>query len=69
VHNPIANLVYCAHGGCSDTVIVDGKVLMRGGKVLTLNERDLYEEARDRAKSLIKRTGLEDVVASIWPMH
>jgi len=68
VHNPIANLVYCAHGGCADTVIVDGKVLMQGGKVLTLNEQDLYEEAADRAKSLIKRTGLEDVVASIWPM-
>ena len=49
VHNPIANLVYCAHGGCADTVIVDGKILMRGGKVLTLNEHDLYEEAQDRA--------------------
>ncbi|MBX9589843.1 MAG: amidohydrolase [Hyphomonadaceae bacterium] len=69
VHNPIANLIYCAHGGCADTVIVDGKVLMRGGKVLTLNEHDLYEEAADRAKSLIKRAGLEDTVASIWPMH
>jgi hypothetical protein len=42
---------------------------MRGGKVLTLNERDLYEEAADRAKSLIRRTGLETTVASIWPMH
>ena len=46
IYNPIANLVYCAHGGCADTVIVDGKILMRGGKVLTLNETDLYEEAR-----------------------
>jgi hypothetical protein len=42
---------------------------MRGGKVLTLNERDLYEEAQDRATSLIRRTGLEQAVASIWPMH
>ena len=69
VHNPIANLVYCAHGGCSDTVIVDGNILMQGGKVLTLNEEDLYGEANDRAKSLIRRAGLESVVASIWPMH
>ena len=69
VHNPIANLVYCSHGGCADTVIVDGKILMRGGKVLTLSEHDLYEEATDRAKSLIRRTGLETAVASIWPMH
>lgn len=68
IHNPIANLVYCAHGGCADTVIVDGKVLMRGGKVLTLNEYDLYEEAQDRATSLIRRTGLEQLVATKWPM-
>jgi 5-methylthioadenosine/S-adenosylhomocysteine deaminase len=68
VHNPIANLVYSAHGGCADTVIVDGKILMQGGKVLTLNEDDLYEEAADRAISLAKRTGLTEIAASIWPM-
>jgi 5-methylthioadenosine/S-adenosylhomocysteine deaminase len=69
VYNPIANLVYCAHGGCADTVIVDGKILMRDGKVLTLNETDLYEEARDRAASLVKRAGLEQAAATIWPLQ
>ena len=68
VHNPIANLVYCAHGGCADTVIVDGNILMRGGKVLAFNEDDLYDEARDRARSLVKRSGLTDVAAPLWPM-
>jgi 5-methylthioadenosine/S-adenosylhomocysteine deaminase len=68
VHNPVANLVYCAHGGCADTVIVDGKILMRGGKVLTLNENDLYEEAHDRAMSLAKRAGLDVIAAPLWPM-
>ena len=37
---------------------------MRDGKVLTLNETDLYEEARDRATSLVQRAGLEQ---SPWP--
>ena len=68
VHNPISNLVYCAHGGCADTVIVNGKVLMRDGEVLTLNEADLYEEARDRARALVRRAGLEAVAASLWPV-
>lgn len=68
MHNPIANLVYSAHGGCADTVIVDGKVLMRNGRVLTLNEADLYDEARDRARSLVRRAGLEQVAASSWPV-
>ena len=49
-------------------MIVDGKVLMRDGKVLTMNEQDLIEEARDRAISLASRAGLEDVVKPIWPM-
>ncbi len=68
IHNPIANLVYSSHGGCADTVIVDGKVLMRGGKVLTLDEAALYAEARDRARALVKRAGLEAVAASTWPV-
>lgn len=68
VHNPIANLVYSAHGGSAHTVIVDGRVIMRAGKVLTLNEDDLYEEARDRAASLVRRAGLEKITASRWPM-
>jgi 5-methylthioadenosine/S-adenosylhomocysteine deaminase len=68
VHNPIANLVYSAHGGSADTVIVDGRVVMRGGTVLTLNATDLYEEARDRAASLVRRAGLENITASTWPL-
>jgi 5-methylthioadenosine/S-adenosylhomocysteine deaminase len=68
VHNPIANLVYSAHGGSADTVFVDGKCLMRDKKVLTLSERDLYEEAHDRAVSLAKRAGLSEIAATIWPM-
>jgi 5-methylthioadenosine/S-adenosylhomocysteine deaminase len=69
VHNPIANLVYSAHGGSADTVIVDGAVLMRGGKVLTLDEDALYAEAQDRARALARRAGLEQVAASVWPVH
>lgn len=42
---------------------------MKGGKLLTLNEQDLYEEVHDRAKSLMRRTGPEDAVASIWPIY
>ena len=68
VHNPISNLIYCAHGGCADTVIVDGHVLMRGKKVLTLDEDALYEEARERAALLVKRAGLESSALPRWPM-
>jgi len=67
IYNPIANLVYCAHGGCADTVIVDGKIIMQGGKCLTLNETDLYEEARDRIeRELLERLRLRYPVREVY---
>ena len=51
----------------ADAVTEDGWLL--GRKVLTLHETDLYEEARDRAASLVKRAGLEVAAASSWPMQ
>ena len=68
VHNPIANLVYCASGASADTVIVDGRVLMRGGRVLTLDEGALYREARERATALVRRAGLESSAVPRWPL-
>jgi 5-methylthioadenosine/S-adenosylhomocysteine deaminase len=41
--NPIANLVYSAHGGSTDTVIADGKVVMRAGRIPALDEANLYK--------------------------
>jgi hypothetical protein len=41
---------------------------MRNGVVETLNETDLYEEAKDRAFSLARRAGLAELAKSIWPV-
>jgi 5-methylthioadenosine/S-adenosylhomocysteine deaminase len=45
-HNLTSNIVYSANGGCVDTVICDGKILMAGRKV------EGEEEIRDRAKEV-----------------
>ncbi len=37
-------LVYCARGSDVDTVIVNGKIVVRQGKVLTLNEEELLRK-------------------------
>lgn len=42
LHNLISDVVYSANGGCVDTVICDGKTLMRGGKVD--GEQELLED-------------------------
>ena len=50
LNNPIGQFVYNAHPGLVDTILVDGKVVKRDGKMLNLDEarvRRLATEARD----------------------
>jgi 5-methylthioadenosine/S-adenosylhomocysteine deaminase len=50
-HNLISNLIYAANGGCVDTMICDGKILMRGGKVK--GEKEIMAKARSVAQVLL----------------
>ncbi len=52
-HNLISNLVYSAGGSCVDTVICDGKILMREGRVE--GEEETMEGARKAAQDLLQR--------------
>ena len=49
MYNPISHLVYATRGDDVRTTIVNGKVLMRDRKVLTLNEGSVLAEAREWA--------------------
>jgi 5-methylthioadenosine/S-adenosylhomocysteine deaminase len=49
MYNPISHLVYATHGDDVRTTIVNGKVLMRDRKVLTLNEGSVLADAREWA--------------------
>ncbi len=53
LHNVISHLVYSAIGSDVDTVIVDGKVIMQGRRVLTLEEDKVLEEAQKVADDLL----------------
>ena len=55
----VSNLVYAAMGSDVDTVLVDGKVLVRGGKALTLDEGRILGEAQRRQDELISRSGVK----------
>jgi 5-methylthioadenosine/S-adenosylhomocysteine deaminase len=54
----VSNIVYSAMGSDVDTVLVDGRVLLRGGKALTLDERKIVDEAEKHQKELISRSGV-----------
>ncbi len=64
--DPVSTVVYAAHGSDVDTVVVDGKVLMQGRKLQTLDEEAVLDEARRRARQVMERSGLN--IHSNWPI-
>ncbi len=55
VHDFYANVVYSARGSDVETVIVDGKILMEGREVKTLDDEDVMERAKEAALDLLAR--------------
>ncbi len=54
----VSNIVYSAMGSDVDTVMADGKLLLRHGKALTLDEERIVGEAQRRQDELISRSGV-----------
>jgi len=54
-----SNLVYSASGADVDTTIVDGRILMQGSQLLTLDEDRVLGEAERRATTLMERSGVK----------
>ncbi|MEM4188080.1 MAG: amidohydrolase family protein [Candidatus Hadarchaeum sp.] len=57
IHDVISHLVYSAGGGDVDTVIVDGRILMEKGEVVTLDEEKVLELAQRTSDDLVSRLG------------
>jgi len=54
----VSALVYSAGSSDVRTTIIDGRVVMRAGQLLTLNEADVIAEANREESALTKRAGL-----------
>jgi 5-methylthioadenosine/S-adenosylhomocysteine deaminase len=64
--DPVSTVAYSAHGSDVDTVVIDGRIVMQGRKVLTLDEEVVVEEARRRAPEVARRAGLD--IGPRWPV-
>ena len=53
-HDRISLLVYAANATDADTVIVNGKILMKNGKLLHMDVEKIYAEANTRGHRLTK---------------
>ncbi len=64
--NPVSTLVYAATGGDVDTVVVDGRVVVEHGKLLTMNEDQVIAQARKHAPEVYRRAGID--ARPRWPV-
>ena len=58
VHDLISNLVTAMKTENVESVMVDGRWLMREGKILTVDEEEVYREVKERAAAIRKRAGI-----------
>jgi len=54
----VSNVIYSAMGSDVDTVLVDGRVILRKGRALTLDEDRIMSEAQRRQDDLFRRSGV-----------
>lgn len=67
-NTPINHLVYCMPSRAVDTVLVEGRVVVRDGRMATVNESDLLREARELGRDYIERCGPQwDASARMQP--
>jgi 5-methylthioadenosine/S-adenosylhomocysteine deaminase len=52
VHKPVSSIVYNANGNDVDTVIVDGKIVVRNKASVLVDEMALIEECQERVEYL-----------------
>lgn len=57
MHDIVSHLVYSASGSDVDTVVVDGKVLMERGEVLTVDEEKVLNLSQKTSDDLVSRLG------------
>ena len=56
--DPVSALVYSAGPADVETVIIDGRLVLRERKLLTLDERELIRTSRKEAELLLARAGI-----------
>lgn len=58
LHDPVSALVYSAVGSETSLVAIDGRIVMRDGKLLAVDEAAVRREAQHAAGALAERTGI-----------
>ena len=65
----VNNLVYSGLNNMADTVLVGGKVVLREGRAVLVDEKEIVARVREAQSGMIREAGMEGDVGrlSTWP--
>jgi len=66
-YSPVSAVVYSATGRDVAMTVVDGKIVVEKGQLVTMSEDDIWREADRRGHEVVQRAGLTERVKSRWP--
>lgn len=68
LHKPITSLVCCGKGTDAHTVLIDGEILLEGGRFAKCKDEEaLLREAAERGRRIAERAGVASRAAPRWP--
>ncbi|CZR63597.1 probable atrazine chlorohydrolase/guanine deaminase [Phialocephala subalpina] len=67
-YDPVATIVYSTNAGDVDLVVVNGKVVVKDGKLTTIDEATTMKEGIAAGAAVISRSGLAKVIVPKWPV-
>ncbi|KAL0260233.1 hypothetical protein SLS55_003917 [Diplodia seriata] len=66
-YSAVSAVVYTCTGRDVELVVVDGKEVVRGGALVSMDEESVWREASRRGKEVVERAGLAGKVGGRWP--
>lgn len=66
LHHPVANLVFAADGHSADTVLIDGRVVMEGGRMTTVDVDSAFRDLERVGRRVLESTGWR--TSPKWPL-
>lgn len=67
-YSPTSAVVYSVTGRDVELVVIDGKEVVVGGRLMTMDEKEVWMEAEKRGNDIVKRAGLTEKVKARWPV-
>ena len=63
--DPVHQLVTVGHGPSADTVLVNGRIVLREGRATLVDDADVFAKAQASVRQIIDRLGLP--LPGLWP--